>query len=97
MADGARAGEAGTLESCDARVAVELTEGAGRAIEVEGAMKDVFGPALVAVAERTLDRLGVKGARVKIVDRGALDYVVEARLQVAVERARQGARGEGAR
>jgi len=83
-----RTGQAGTLESCDARVVVELIDGDQVTIDVEGSMKEVFGPAVAQAARRTLQRLGVTSARVKIVDRGALDYVVEARTAVAVARAR---------
>ncbi len=88
MAVGTKTGQAGTLESCDARVIVELTDSDELTISVEGPMKEVFGPAVSKVAESTLNKLKVKGARVKIVDRGALDYVIEARTAVAVARAR---------
>ncbi len=90
MKETSRKGQAGTLESCDARVTIELRNDGDCTIEVEGPMKEVFGAAVKAVAERTLDRLGVKSAVVKIVDRGALDYVIEARTETAVCRAREG-------
>lgn len=85
-----RVGQAGTLESCDARVTVELIEGTERSVTVEGPMKDVFGDAVGAAVARALDALDVPGARVTVVDRGALDYVLEARVRVAVHRARRG-------
>ena len=88
MADEMRTGQAGTLESCDARVIVELTNTEELSISVEGPMKDVFGEAVSNVAKNKLTELGVKGANVKIVDRGALNYVIEARTTVAVARAK---------
>lgn len=80
-------GQAGTLESCDARVTVELLAEAGVTVEVEGPMKAVFGDAVRAVAEEELARGEVSGARVRIVDRGALDYVIRARVRCALARA----------
>lgn len=80
-------GQAGTLESCDCRVIVELTPNDQTAIEVEGPMKDVFCDAITNVAAQTLKRCGVTGANVKIMDRGALDYVIEARIEAAVSAA----------
>ena len=85
-----RTGQAGTLESCDARVIVELTDGSELLISVEGPMKEVFGDAVSRVARDTLTKLNVTGAKVKIVDRGALDYVIEARTKVALARALEG-------
>ena len=90
MAEKTRTGQAGTLESCDARVIVELTDGNELSISVEGPMKEVFGEAVSKVAHDTLTKLNVNGAKVKIVDRGALDYVIEARTKVALARAQEG-------
>lgn len=90
-----RTGQAGTLESCDARVTVELVDGNDRSVTVEGPMKDVFGDAVSLAVTRTLDSLEVPGARVTVVDRGALDYVLEARVRAAVERARRGTPTDG--
>jgi len=82
--DGNSTGQAGTLESCDCRVIIEINSGDKLNIEVEGPMKEVFGEAIKKVATATLSRLNVVGANVKIMDRGALDYVVEARLEAAI-------------
>ena len=42
-------GQAGTLESCDCRVILEVTDDETIAIEVEGPMKNVFGDAVQEV------------------------------------------------
>ena len=81
-------GQAGTLESCDARVIIELTGEGGRRIDVDGPMKEVFGPDIRRVVGSVLERYGVRDARVKVIDRGALDYVLEARTTTALARAR---------
>ena len=82
-------GQAGTLESCDCRVILEVTDDETITIEVEGPMKNVFGDAVKEVVSATLKRKEVTGARVKVMDRGALDYVVEARVEAAIAAASQ--------
>ena len=77
-------GQAGTLESCDCRVTLEITGDTTLSIEVEGPMKDVFGNAIMAVARETLKKQNISGAFLKIMDRGALDYVIEARIEAAI-------------
>jgi citrate lyase subunit gamma (acyl carrier protein) len=80
-------GQAGTLESCDCRIILEITDCNTISIEVEGPMKDVFGAAVTEVAMTTLKRKNIESANLKIMDRGALDYVVEARIEAAISAA----------
>lgn len=82
-------GQAGTLESCDCRVILEITDNSIISIEVEGPMKDVFGDAVKDVALLTLKRKNIESANLKIMDRGALDYVVDARVEAAIVAAKK--------
>ena len=83
-----RRGQAGSLESCDALVIVELSN------QIKGFALEIDSPSLLsyeedmkrAVAE-TLSALGVAGAQVKIQDRGSLDCTLRARVETAVRRA----------
>lgn len=77
---------AGTLESSDAMVEVLPAE-SGLQLEIESVVFDQYGDAIKAVAQDTLNRLGVDQGRVLITDRGAIDCVLAARVEAAVLRA----------
>lgn len=76
---------AGTLESSDAQVSIEPCE-AGIALEISSSVMNQYGRQIKAVVLETLDRLGVKNAKVIIVDKGALDCTLKARVEAAVYR-----------
>lgn len=77
---------AGTLESSD--VQVMLTKGNnGIEIELESDVKKQFGDQICRVVTKTLESCGIKTAKVKVVDKGALDCVIKARTIAAAHRA----------
>lgn len=76
---------AGTLESSDCQVTVE--EGEGKIdLTLESAVINQFGNQIRKVALETLERLGVDNVRITIVDKGALDCTLKARIEGAVYR-----------
>lgn len=75
---------AGTLESSDAMVTVE--PGEGITLELSSSVMNQFGRQIKATVLKTLERLGVKDARVIVVDKGALDCTLKARVECAVFR-----------
>lgn len=76
---------AGTLESSDCQVTVE--EGNGRIdLTLESAVLNQFGNQIRKVTLETLERLGVDDVRITIVDKGALDCTIKARIEGAVFR-----------
>ena len=77
---------AGTLESSDCMVTIEPAE-KGLTIELESAVIRQYGRRIRQVASETLKRLGVRNARVSIVDKGALDCTIKARIECAAARA----------
>ena len=77
---------AGTLESSDCMVTIEPAE-KGLELELESAVIRQYGRRIREVAMETLDRLDVQNARVSIVDKGALDCTIKARVECAVMRA----------
>lgn len=87
-----RSATAGTLESCDAAVTVEVLEpqksmpGARLEIVVESADKR-FVERIRKTAGAALAELGVAAARVTIRDRSALDCTIRARVLAACLRA----------
>ena len=77
---------AGTLESSDCMVTVEPAE-SGLTFDLESAVIRQYGKQIRKVALETLDRLEVKNAYVRMVDKGALDCTIKARIEAACYRA----------
>lgn len=76
---------AGTLESSDCQVMIE--EGDGKVeFSLESFVINQYGNQIRKVALETLENLGVNNAKVKIVDKGALDCTIKARIEAAVYR-----------
>ena len=76
---------AGTLESSDAQVTVEPAEN-GIELEISSSVMNQYGRQIKATVLETLDRLDVKNGRVTVVDKGALDCTIKARVECAVFR-----------
>lgn len=76
---------AGTLESSDAQITVEPGSN-GIELDIESSVINQFGKQIKAVILETLERLDVKDAKVKVVDKGALDCTLKARVECAVYR-----------
>ena len=76
---------AGTLESSDALVTVEPGEG-GIHLTLESSVMNQYGRQIKHTVLETLDRLGVENARVSVVDKGALECTLKARVECAVFR-----------
>lgn len=77
---------AGTLESSDCQVTVE--PGNGKVdFSLESAVIHQFGNQIKKVTLETLKDLGVDNVRISIVDKGALDCTIKARIESAVFRA----------
>lgn len=87
MGEGIRRASAGTLESSD--VYVELEPGTqGIEIELDSVVEAQFGEQIRQVVQEVLRQQGVSSARIRLVDRGALDCVIRARVETAVARAK---------
>lgn len=80
-----KAAMAGTLESSDAQVTVEPgTEGIQ--LSIESSVINQYGKQIRRVILETLERLDVKDGKVTVVDKGALDCTLKARVECAVYR-----------
>ncbi len=80
-----KAAMAGTLESSDAQITVEPGEN-GVLLSVESSVMNQYGRQIKETVLATLERLEVKNAVVKVVDKGALDCTLKARVECAVYR-----------
>lgn len=85
MADIIKAATAGTAEKSDAIIEIEPGQ-QGIVLEVESVVKNQFGQAIEASVREVLEQMGVQNAHVKVLDRGALDCVLRARVETAVLR-----------
>jgi citrate lyase subunit gamma (acyl carrier protein) len=77
-------GVAGTLESNDALITVY--ENDQLEIEITSIVYDFFKDEIEAVIKDTLNQLKIEKIKVVIVDKGALDYTIRARLITAIKR-----------
>ena len=80
-----KAAMAGTLESSDAQVTVEPGNGKIE-LSIECSVIHQFGRQIKATIMETLERLEVRDAKVTVVDKGALDCTLKARVECAVYR-----------
>lgn len=81
----ARKAQAGTMQSSDLMVALEPAD--ALVVEIESTVKLQFDHLIRAVVDEVLARHGVTAGRVRLTDRGALDYAIQARLETALSRA----------
>ena len=75
---------AGTMESSDAYVEIEPAETLD--IQLESVVYEQFGDEIRKVAKEVLEENGIQAASVRIVDRGALECVIRARVETAIVR-----------
>ena len=75
---------AGTLESSDAQVTVEPAD--GLEIRLSSSVMSQYGRQIRQVVADTLARLEVTGAKVTVIDKGALDCTLKARVEAAALR-----------
>ena len=78
---------AGTLESSDAYVEISPAD-KGLEISLDSVVQQQFGEAIEKVVLEVLTDCGVQNAKVNVIDKGALDCVIRARVETAVMRGR---------
>lgn len=74
---------AGTMESSDAYVEIEPAE-EGIQIQLESVVQAQFGDSIRAAVQDVLQSEGVQSASLRIIDRGALECVIRARVEAAI-------------
>lgn len=79
---------AGTMESSDAYVEIEPGQN-GLNIHLESVVLAQFGDAIENTVREVLGEQGVTDANVRVIDRGALDCVIRARVEAAVLRGKE--------
>lgn len=82
-----KSASAGTMESSD--VYVQIEPSAGLEIQVESVVYNQFGDAIREVVTEVLQEQGIEAAAVRIIDRGALECVIRARVETAILRGKE--------
>ena len=77
----------GTLESSDIQISIFPNPGNGLEIQLQSVVKALYGDAIIATMTEVLNAFGITDALVDAADRGALDWVIRARMQAACCRA----------
>ncbi len=76
---------AGTLESSDVYVKVEPCD--TLEINIESVVYNQFADAIRASVEEVLKEMDVESGKISINDKGAIDCVIQARVETAIKRA----------
>lgn len=79
---------AGTMESSDVYVQIEPGS-EGVQLQLESVVAQQFGNSIKKAVREVLKELNVEHAKVRIVDRGALECVLRARVETAVLRGKE--------
>ena len=78
---------AGTLESCDALVTITLNpEYESPKIDIESPLLATYGREMQSQVEKILEQFNIQQIQIKIIDRGAINYVLQARVETAIRR-----------
>lgn len=77
--------QAGTMQSSDLMVFVEPAD--ELKVEIESTVKKQFEHLIRSTIGAVLAAHGVTNGKIRVTDRGALDYAIEARLEAALKRA----------
>ena len=78
---------AGTTESSDVTIMLRPNPAGGIVIDLKSDVMVSFGDAIEATVRDVLKEFDVQDAQVSVVDKGALDFVIRARMQCAICRA----------
>ena len=80
-----RCSSAGTMESSDAYVEI-MPDSSGLNIQVESVVEKQFGEKIRESIKDVLHEYGVEKVTVRVIDRGALECVIRARVETAIIR-----------
>jgi citrate lyase subunit beta/citryl-CoA lyase len=81
----ASAGNKGKGIRSDCFVTIELIENKGLDIQLESKVKVLYGDSIIALTKNILNFFNIKNAKVLIEDKGALDFIIAARIEAAVK------------
>ncbi len=77
---------AGSLESSDVLVTITPVSEDHIEYDIESIVIKQYGKRIRQITEEMAESAGIKGARIHVQDRGALECTLRARLETAIER-----------
>lgn len=80
-----RAGNGGEKDRSDCLITVELTTAGGVQFSLKSKVQTLFGNSIISLCEKVTDFFEIRHARITIEDKGALPFVLAARLEAAVK------------
>lgn len=78
-------GNSGPKVRSDCEITLELSSGGGLIIDLNSKVKTLYGESIIKLSEEVMKFFGVEHANIKIIDSGALPFVISARLEAAVK------------
>lgn len=82
-----KTGMSGTLESSDVMITVSENTSTGINIELQSTVEKQFGKQIRKIIKEKMEEIGISDATVSVIDKGALDCTISARLEAATYRA----------
>ncbi len=81
----AKAGNQGKKVRSDCYVELQLTTKGGINIQIESKVAGMYGKQIRNLVQKELNFFEIKNAKIKIIDKGALDHVIMARIEAAIK------------
>jgi len=76
----AKAGNSGPKVRSDCFVQLEILQSGGIQLELKSKVASLYGESIKTLVNEVLVHFGIKNARLELVDKGALPWVISARL-----------------
>lgn len=80
------AGNRGDSVRSDCFVSLEITDNGGISIDLQSKVKPIYGESIIELFQEMLDYYSIKHAKIVIEDKGALPFVLAARLEAAIKK-----------
>jgi citrate lyase subunit beta/citryl-CoA lyase len=81
----ATAGNNGEKDRSDCFISLELTASGGIQIDLKSKVKALYGESVSSLCRDVLKTFGIENANLKVEDKGALPFVISARLEAAIK------------
>jgi len=81
------AGNQGKKSRSDCFVSFELTTSGGNIIDLQSKVEVMYGNAMRTVIAKELDFFDIKNCKITVIDQGALDFTIMARVESAIKQA----------
>jgi citrate lyase subunit beta/citryl-CoA lyase len=80
----AKTGNRGDFVRSDCYVELEIKESGGIKIDLKSKVKTLYGNSIISISQQILEYFEIKHAHLEIIDQGALDFTLAARIEAAV-------------